>query len=1171
MPRRSLVRLLTLSCFLISLTALSQSRPLITAPINNGIRAKVPKSHPLLSGAADLGALNAAEPLDRMMLVLGMAPEQQHQVAMLLDSQQTKGSPNYHHWLTPEQYGRQYGPEPEDVEQISNWLRQQGFTVGKVAKSGMWIEFSGTVGLANQAFHTQMHRYQVRGESHIANATDISIPSALTALVKGVPLHDFFSKPALVRTPVRPDITSSTGAHALTPGDVATIYDLAPLYKSNLNGTGQTIAIVGRSDVSLSDVAAFQKIFGLPNNVPTIIENGADTGVVPSGDGAEASIDVEWASAMAPGAKIELVSSANTGTTDGVALSATYIVDENLAQVVNASFSECETNLGTAGNAFWNNLWQQAAAQGMSVFVAGGDEGDTACYDLTTGYTQAVNGLSSTPFNTSVGGTEFDETGNDGTPATFWNSKNGSNLASAIGYIPEIVWNDGTNFGTPLATGGGISSIYPTPTWQTLDVTGLQVLGTFTLPGQPGMSPRGIPDVSLSASPFNDPYLFCFTDPFDLDTPDCQYDNGTFGPTTFQNAAGGTSFSSPIFAGMMAIINQEVQSQDPSPSPDPTGNGRQGVANYVLYPLAVSENFGNCDSSSRTNPTVAATAACVFNDVTAGNNTVFGVTGFSATTGYDLASGLGSVDASNLVTNWTSVAANFHGSETTLATKPAAGSVSISHGQSITFDVSVQKLTGDTTAQAPAGAVSFIAQGGTLGGSVGVASAVLSGSTSPSTTGNIKSNMLPGGSYNLIAKFPGDGFFAGSLSNTIPVTVTPENSTTSLYGFAQEPYGKQNEFNAIVTGITGVGYPTGQVTLADNSTVFAQLTLSNQGVASMNNCPPPGAIVTPIASPLPCFTVGTHVITAIYSGDGSFNSSPTPPAASQTITYIVTKGDPFISASAAITATGSSSLTTTLIADLGGVSPAAVQPTGTVQFFDGTTPLGQASVVLVKNFPQASLPPMVFSQGIHTVNVTYSGDSLYTSGEPQPFQLSVGVPFGWAANPATLAISPGQDATYNLTVTAVPGFTGTVPITCISGMGLIPIAVPPGVQCEVSPTSVTFTSTTTSAQVVATINTTGQSRLLGPFPFGILPFAFGAVFAMGLRKKRPMGMLVLFGVLVLAASGTTSCGSGGSNTPPPPTGPPAVSVTYTVWGAYPTSDPNTTGYNGIYLNTNIKQ
>ncbi len=381
MPQRlhATVLALFLSGFslLIYLPAVAQSRPLITTPIDSTVRVKIAQSHLQLNGAADLGALNEDQALDRMILVLNMAPEQHHQVATLLDSQQAKGSPNYHHWLTPEQYGQQFGPAAEDVAQISVWLQQQGFTIGKVAKSGMWIEFSGTVGTVNRAFATQMRRYQVNGETHVANATDISIPSVLAPLVKGVPLHDFFSKPTLIRARERPDITNPAGAHAITPGDFATIYDLAPLYKSSLNGTGQTIAIVGRSDVYLSDVAAFQKIFGLPANVPNIIDNGADPGVVPDGDGAEASLDVEWSGAVAPGATIDLVASWNTGTTDGVALSATYIVNENLAQIVNASFSNCETDLGTAGNAFWNNLWQQAAAQGMSVFVASGDFGST--------------------------------------------------------------------------------------------------------------------------------------------------------------------------------------------------------------------------------------------------------------------------------------------------------------------------------------------------------------------------------------------------------------------------------------------------------------------------------------------------------------------------------------------------------------------------------------------------------------------------------------------------------------------------------------------------------------------------------------------------------------------------------------------------------------------------
>ena len=1186
MPRRRLANVspLFLSGFflLISLPAIAQSRPLIVTPIDNAVRVKIPQSHLLLSGAVDLGALNENRTLDRMILVLSMAPEQQHNVATLLDSQQTKGSPNYHRWLTPEQYGQQFGPAREDISQITAWLQQQGFTTGKVAKSGMWIEFSGTVGLVNHVFQTQMRSYQDGGETHVANATDISVPLAIAPLVRGVPLHDFFGKPALVRarSPGRPAITNSSGAHAITPGDFATIYDLVPLYKANLNGSGQTIAIVGRSDVNLGDVAAFQKIFGLPSNAPNVIDNGVPPGVVPDGDGAEASLDVEWSGAVAPGAKVSLVASVDTTTTDGVTLSATYIVDQNLGQIVNASFSNCEQNLGTAVNALWNDLWQQAAAQGMSVFVASGDSGAAGCAPtgfVSSGgdYSLAVNGLAATPFNTAVGGTEFDETGDGGIESTYWNATNGTNLSSAIGYIPEMVWNDdvSTGYDQVLGGGGGISTVYSTPPWQTLNVTGLQVLSTYSLPGQTGVSPRGVPDVSLSASPVNDPYLFCFTDPFYPTELDCQLDNGTFSPTTFQNAGGGTSFSSPTFAGLMAIINQKVQSDNTSGSVNPVADGRQGLANYVLYPQAASETFSSCNSSDRTNPSVAAPVGCVFNDITVGNNSVPDVTGYSATAGYDLTSGLGSVDANNLVTNWNSAAASFHGSETTLATNPGSSGITISHGQSVTFDVTVQKLTGDTAAQAPTGAISLIAQGGSLANSVGVAGAPLSGSASPATTGNFSANILPGGSYNLMASFPGDGFFAGSFSNSIPVTVSPENSTTSLYGYSQESYGQQNEFTAAVTGASGVGYPSGQVTLADGGTVFAQLKLSNLGVGSINNCPPPGAIVTPAASPLPCFTVGTHMITATYSGDGSFNPSPNPPVASQLLTYVVTKGDPFVAASSNPSGSGYATQVVTLSAYLALVSPAAIQPTGTVQFFDGTTALGQAPVVAGGIIPQASLPNVTLTQGTHTINVAYSGDSLYTSGDPQPTQVYIGVPIGWAGTPTSVTINPGQTATYNLTVTAIPGFTGNVPITCISGTdSLIPVQTPVGVQCSVSPTSVNLTSTTTSVPVVATITTTTQSRLLRPFPFGTLPFALAGVLAVGLRKRRPKGALLLLVVAGLAVSGITSCGGGSNSTPPStPTGPPAVKVTYTVWGAFPTSDPNETGYNGIYITANINQ
>lgn len=1151
-----------------SLPAAARSRALITTPVDNSSRVQVPHSHPVLRRAVDLGPLGESEALDRMILVLKMAPEQQHALATLLDRQQTKGSPDFHRWLTPEQYGQQFGPASEDVAQLSAWLQQQGFTVGRAAKSGMWIEFSGTAATVNRAFQTQLRRYKIGGETHIANAADISIPSALVPLVQGLPLHDFFSKPALVRSPEWPAITNSAGAHAVTPGDFAAIYDLPPVYKSNLNGRGQTIAIVARSDLDLADVAQFQKIFGLPSNVPTVIDNGIPPGVSPNGDGAEAMLDAEWSGAVAPGAKIVVVPSWNTTTTDGVVLSATYIVDQNIGQIMNVSYANCEQNLGPDGNAFWNSLWQQAAAQGMSVFVASGDSASIACSStgIPSGgddFELAVNGLSSTPFNTSVGGTEFDESVNNGKDATYWTTKNGANLASAIGYVPEMVWNDccDTGFAIILGAGGGVSTIYPTPSWQTLNVTGLSALSTYSLPGQPGVSPRGIPDVSFNASPVHDPYLFCFTSPFTPTVPDCQLDNGAFGPNTFQNAGGGTSFGSPALAGLMAIINQKALNANPSQSaPD----GRQGLANYVLYQLAAGEDFSSCNSSDRTDPTVAAPAGCIFNDVTVGNNGAPDAAGYySATTGYDLASGLGSVDANNLVNSWGSVTASYHGSETTLSAS-SGSSISISHGQSVTVAVAVQKISGDTTSQAPSGSISLLAQGGTLTNSVGVLAAPLAGSASPVTTGNLTTSTLPGGSYNLLANFPGDGYFAGSSSNVIAVTVNPESSTTTLYGPTTRPYGTDiTSFSADVAGTSGHGYPSGTVTLADGGTAFAQLKLNNQGVGSFLNCPFAEGILTPTPSTLPCFAPGVHVITATYSGDGSFGPSPNPPAASQTITLTINKGVPYMGIGFGSSGPNIVNATLTLTGYLAGVSLYATPPTGSIQFFDGTTPLGQANLVLVSGIPQASIST-TFSQGVHDITASYSGDALYSS-QAQTTEFENGVPIGWSATTTTQTIDPGKTATYNLTLSTATGFTGPVPLTCIAGTdAFTPGTSPPGVTCTLNVSSVTFDANTTTFSVVATINTTAQSRL-APLPWGSLPFAFAGVLALGMRKRRAKNALLF--VAVLAVSAVTSCG-GGNTTGGGQKGPPAATAVFTVWSSYP-FDPNETVYNGVSLTTNI--
>jgi large repetitive protein len=1158
-------------------SAFGRTRPLITTPIDNSARVQIQSSHLVLKDAVDLGAVDAGKQLDRMVLVLGSAPQQQHEATTLLDAQQTKGSANYHKWLTPAQYGEQFGPAPEDVAQVTAWLEQQGFSVARVATSGSWIEFSGTAGLVNRTFQTQLRRYKVNGRTHIANASDLSIPAAMASLVKGVPLHDFFSKPAFVKAQAGPAITASNGAHAVTPSDLAAIYNFTSLYKTNLNGSGQTIAIVAKSDINLSDVAQFQKIFELPSNVPNVIDNGVSPGVTPVGGyGAEATLDTEWAAAMAPGAKIDVVASWDTSTTDGTLLSAMYIVDQNLASVVNVSFTVCEQNLDAATNALISSIWQQAAAQGMSVFVASGDSGAAACdapgLAVLVQGPLAVNGLSSTPYDTSVGGTSFEESVNGGKDGTFWKSSNGSGFESAIGYIPEMVWDDscpGTMYCPGggyipffAGTGGGVSAIYPTPSWQTLNVTGLQILGNYSLPGQSGVTPRGVPDISLAAESQHDPYLFCFTDPFHPDSPDCQLQNGTFGPNTFQNVAGGTSFAAPVFAGLMAIINQKMADSNPGT------DGRQGLANYVLYPLAAAEDFSSCNANDRTNPAVADPAGCTFNDITVGNNQAglyHPELSYNTGVGYDLATGLGSVDAARLVTAWANAEAGFHGSQTTLAAAGGANSISISHGQSASFDVTVQKMNGDTTAQVPVGSVSLVASGGSLTNSVGVAGAGLSGN--PATTGSFSTSLLPGGNYNLVASFPGDGFFGSSVSNTTPVIVTPEATTTTLYSQVTEPYGTNiTQFTADVAGASGQGYPSGIVSLTENGTQFAQIKLNNQGVARWLNCPFLGGIQTPAPMPVPCFLPGTHVITAAYGGDGSFSPSPNPPAASQIVTLTITKGSPFVQVFSGSDGPNTVNETFTLTAYLGGVSPYAVLPTGTVQFLDGTTSLGQTNVTTPSSHvPQAAMQTTL-SQGKHNITVNYSGDSLYA---PQivTTEFDNGVPIGWIAKTTTQTVNPGQAATYNLTLSTVTGFTGQVPLSCIAGTDAFqPGTAPPGVQCSLSIDTATLDTNTTSVPVVVTITTTSQSKQAS-LGWMIAPFAVTGIFAVGWRRNRLNGIFGLFLVAGLALAMGTSCG--GNRASPQPTGPSAATATYTVWSSYPGQQPGYTVYNGVVLTLNI--
>ena len=577
----------------------------LPTPIDEASAVTLPgNTHPLARPEFDQGPVAAATPLSRMILALAPSAAQQSALAALLTAQHDPASPLFHHWLTPADYGARFGVSAQSLAQLTAWLQSRGFTINDIPPSGNLIVFSGTAAQVADAFHTELHHYRVNGADHIANAQDPQIPAAFAGLVTGiVSLTDFrsasmitSSRPlAASRSLSMPNATASPqysagSTHYLFPADFASIYDLAPLYSSGLTGSGVSIAVLGRSNINLSDVATFRSISALAPNQPTVVLAAADPGLVPA-DQDESTLDVEWAGAVSPAASVRLVLAASTQTTDGIDLAAAYAVNHAVAPVISLSYANCEPAMGSSELAFYNSLWQQAAAQGISVFVASGDSGAAACTapSAASASEPAVNGMCSSPYATCVGGTEFNDGANS---AAYWSSSNGTGNATALGYIPEQVWNESAaNGGAGLwASGGGVSSIYAQPAWQSA------VSGAALADGR-----RAVPDVSLAAADHDGSVA---------------YEDGSF------QIISGTSLAAPSFAALMALV---VEKQH--------GAG-QGNANASLYPLAASGEHA-------------------FHATPSGNNTVPGVAGFTAAGAtYNLATGLGSPDAALMAGNW---------------------------------------------------------------------------------------------------------------------------------------------------------------------------------------------------------------------------------------------------------------------------------------------------------------------------------------------------------------------------------------------------------------------------------------------------------------------------------------------------------------------------------------
>lgn len=692
----------------------------------------------------DAGRVPPGTKLQGISIVFSRSAAQEADLQALIAAQQNRASPLYHKWLTPDEFAARFGAADSDIAKVESWLEQQGFSVDGVSRSKNRITFSGTVEQVEAAFSIELHNYKVNGETHFAPSGDISVPAALSPVVKTVTnLSSFRPKPHhRLRAPqstAKPKFTSSqSGDHFLTPKDVATIYDINSAYNAGYTGADQSIAIVGQSAIVLSDIEKFQSAAGLSTKDPTLIlVPGSGSATVYSDDEAESDLDLEYSGGIATGATIYFVYVGNN-LNYGVFDSLNYAVDNETAPVISVTYGACETAWSSTDYSTLNDIFEQAATQGQSVIVAAGDNGSSDCHGetgLTTAQQEAlaVDFPASSQYVTGMGGTEFPSADVSSSNTTYWESASGSDvISSALSYIPEQVWNDDSSSSGLASGGGGVSSLTARPSWQT-GVTGI-----------PSGSYRLVPDISLDSSPDNAGYLYCSSDSATEITGSCSHG---FRDTNddYLTVAGGTSFAAPIFAGMLAIINQKLDSSG------------QGVINSTLYTMAAN----------------STTYASAFHDITSGSNectagssycSSAGASEYPATTGYDEASGLGSVDFYNLLEAWGTSATGTVASTTTLTaatTSPASGA-----DDTITITVASDSSSSTTT---PAGTLAIAVDGTTMTSSLSLSSGSATYIFSSATAG----------SHVITATYSGDSTYASS-SGTLTLTVTTTDKTFTL-------------------------------------------------------------------------------------------------------------------------------------------------------------------------------------------------------------------------------------------------------------------------------------------------------------------------------------------------------------------------------------------------------
>ena len=1054
--------------FTLSAKAQSTTPPRVTQPIDETSLATLTGYvHPAATPANDRGPVDDSEPMGHILLRLQRSPEQQRELDGFVDQLHNPRSDQYHQWLTPEEFGRRFGPADEDVAAVANWLRSKGFVIEDMPASKTHITFTGTAGQMRDAFHVDIHHLSVHGEPHQAAMNEPEIPSALAPVIAGFrQLHDFFPKPGVEKAgiyqkdmktgkttripepenPLDPDVTvnyNGAAYYEIGPQDFYTIYNESPLLKAGINGTGVTVAVMEETQIDKADVTAFRSAFGLPAYPPTPNSTaggvnyilGSATGI--GGDTActlppaassgnanqpEASLDLEWTGAVAPKAIIDFVACGKKGSglgSAGIEIAAEHIVNYLAGNVSAASLSygECETNLGSTGEAYFTGLWEQYAAEGITAVVSSGDSGPDRCDqgNEAAGEAPSVNGFSSTAYNVSAGGTDFSDAYLSSfytkTPATtWWTASNGTGLSSAKSYIPEKAWGGrcsdplyasyleftkNTEYGTEYTPqgickgvlvaqqsgliavsggGGGVSTFNATPTWQS-------VYGIGEYSGSTKF--RNVPDIAFFASAgaiWGHLLEFC-----DSQRASCDYSGDSNSFRT--SGAGGTSFVAPQVTGLMALVNQK------------TGE-RQGQADYTLYNLAAQE-YGTPSKPNNANLTECSGSAkgaevgssCIFYDIAAdtpslqggviasatiepcyantapdcdnpgGSTFAFGlssVPGASASTlayyagaGYDLTTGLGSVNISNLVEHWNSAIPAFPSS-----TKLTASGASVSGSGDVTLTATVT-ATGRGGTVAPAGPVEFL-EGSTSGKLLGSSSIVpaCTGSGDATACVGVAKLSLPAaaliaGNNFVVAWFKGDAANdAPSTSNAVTVADSNKTQTITFTALpAKGTYGAAGPFTLKATGGASGNPVTFTLLAGPGSVKGSTLTITGAGTvwvaanqAGNSTYAAAPQVAQSIAIAKATLTITAKNASRVY---GAAN-----PAFSYSATGLVS-GDTLATA-----VTGAPSLTTTATAtSLPGAYPITAQP-GTLAsanytfvFVNGTltiTPKGTVAAPVFK-------------------------------------------------------------------------------------------------------------------------------------------------------------------------------------------------------------------------------